>query len=184
MAMVKPVLFQLVGYQNSGKTTTMYEVIHRLSTKGYKIVTIKHHGHGGKPDMVENKDSARHVNAGALASIIEGEGRVLLQAEKPNWSLAEQIHLASALSPDTILIEGHKHEVFPKGVLLRDEGDLHLLKELTNIKIILCRQPELANMLQRDLPYPVYSEVEGFYSWIIKYVETTVSCFNNANPSD
>jgi len=184
MAMVEPVLFQLVGYQNSGKTTAMYEVIHRLSTKGFKIVTIKHHGHGGKPDMVENKDSARHVDAGALASLIEGEGRVLLQAEKADWCLAEQLQLASALSPDTILIEGHKHEVFPKGVLLRDEGDLHLLKELTNIKIILCRQPEMANMLQRDLPFPVYSEVEGFYSWIVKYVETAVTSLDNANSSD
>jgi molybdopterin-guanine dinucleotide biosynthesis adapter protein len=174
MAMVKPVLFQLVGYQNSGKTTTMYEVINRLATKGYKIVTIKHHGHGGKPDMVENKDSGRHVKAGAFASLIEGEGRILLQAEKADWSLAEQIQLASALRPDTILIEGHKHEVFSKGVLLRDERDLHLLKELTNIKVILSRQPELASVLKKDLPYPVYSEVEDFYSWMVNYVETAV----------
>jgi molybdopterin-guanine dinucleotide biosynthesis adapter protein len=172
MAMVKPVLFQLVGYQNSGKTTSMYEVIKRLSNKGYKVVTIKHHGHGGKPDMVENKDSGRHVDAGALASLIEGEGRVLLQAEKAEWSLAEQIQLVSGLSPDTILIEGHKHEVFPKAVLLRDEKDLHLLEELTNIKVILSRQRELASMLQKDLSYPVYSDVEDFYSWIVHYVET------------
>jgi molybdopterin-guanine dinucleotide biosynthesis adapter protein len=184
MAMVKPVLFQLVGYQNSGKTTSMYEVITRLSTQGYKVVTIKHHGHGGKPDMAENKDSGRHVKAGAFASLIEGEGRVLLQAEKANWNLAEQIQLASALSPDTILIEGHKHEGFPKAVLLRDETDLHLLEELTNIKVILSRQQELAYMLQKDLSYPVYSEVEEFYSWIVHYIETEIPFSNKTNHSD
>ncbi|MGM0902404.1 MAG: molybdopterin-guanine dinucleotide biosynthesis protein B [Bacillota bacterium] len=182
--MVKPILFQLVGYQNSGKTTSMYEVINRLSTQGYKVVTIKHHGHGGKPDMVENKDSGRHVDAGAFASLIEGEGRVLLQAEKADWRLAEQIQLVTALNPDTILIEGHKHEVFPKAVLLRDERDLHLLEELTNIKVILSRQPELASMLQKKLSYPVYSEVEDFYSWIVNYIETAVLFSNKQNHSD
>lgn len=184
MAMVKPVLFQLVGYQNSGKTTSMFEVITRLSTQGYKVVTIKHHGHGGKPDMVENKDSGRHVDAGAFASLIEGEGRVLLQAEKADWSLVEQIQLATILNPDTILIEGHKHEVFPKAVLLRDERDLHLIEELTNIKVILSRQPELVSMLQKKLSYPVYCEVEDFYSWIVNYVETAVLFSNKQNHLD
>jgi len=174
MAMVTPVLFQLVGYQNSGKTTSMYEVISRLSADGYKVVTIKHHGHGGKPDIVEKKDSGQHVEAGAYASLIEGEGRILLQAEKDEWKLAEQIQLASALSPDTILIEGYKHEGFPKAVLLRDEEDLHLLEELTNIQVVLIRQPELASMLQRDLSYPVFNTAEDFYSWIVHYLETTI----------
>jgi molybdopterin-guanine dinucleotide biosynthesis adapter protein len=184
MAMVKPLLFQLVGYQNSGKTTSLYEVINRLSTQRYKVVTIKHHGHGGKPDVVKNKDSGRHVDAGAYASLIEGEGRILLQAEKDDWDIAEQIQLASALSPDIILIEGHKHEVFPKAVLLRDEKDLHLLEELTNIKVILSRQPEITSMLQKGLSYPVYSEGEDFYSWIVNYLVSMIPFSQKTNHSD
>ncbi len=179
MAMVTPVLFQLVGYQNSGKTTSMSELISRLAADGYKVVTIKHHGHGGKPDIVEKKDSGRHVAAGAYASLIEGEGRILLQAEKDDWKLAEQIQIASTLDPDMILIEGHKHEGFPKAVLLREEGDLHLLDELTNIQVVYTRQSELARMLQRDLPYPVLNTMEGFYSWVVQYLKTAI--FNKKN---
>ncbi|SEN14272.1 molybdopterin-guanine dinucleotide biosynthesis protein B [Mesobacillus persicus] len=176
MAMVDlPVILQIVGYQNSGKTTAMYEVIQRLSLKGQKVVTIKHHGHGGKPDIAEGKDSARHVEGGALASLIEGEGRVLLHAEQSEWTLKEQIHLLLALSPDIVLIEGHKHEGYPKAVLLRDESDFHLLDELDNIKVVYCFLEDLAYKLPEQLAYPVVSSRVELYNWIEDYVLATKS---------
>jgi molybdopterin-guanine dinucleotide biosynthesis adapter protein len=167
MALVKPVIFQIVGYQDSGKTITMIEVVKLLSSDGFKIATIKHHGHGGKPDLAEKKDSGRHVEAGALASLIEGEGRVLIQAEKSEWSLLEEIKLLSTLSPNLILIEGHKFADFPKAVLLRDEQDLPLLEELSNIQGVFCRKPEVMNKLVNHRSYPAFFKTDEFYSWII-----------------
>ena len=49
MALVTPFIFQIVGYQNSGKTTFLNKLISHLTAVGINTATIKHHGHGGKP---------------------------------------------------------------------------------------------------------------------------------------
>ena len=38
-----------------------------------KVATIKHHGHGGFPEVAQ-KDSERHRKAGAIVSSVEGAG--------------------------------------------------------------------------------------------------------------
>ncbi|WP_257535656.1 molybdopterin-guanine dinucleotide biosynthesis protein B [Mesobacillus foraminis] len=167
--MVKPVIFQIVGYQNSGKTTIMSEVIQILASEGYKVVTIKHHGHGGKPDIPEHKDSGRHVKAGAFASLIEGEGRVIVQAEKQHWKLEEQIQLISQLNPDVILIEGHKNMDFPKAILISAEKDLELLKVLTNREVVFCMDAGIAAGLA-NMECPVFHKADQAAAWIADYV--------------
>src|SRR4051812_15415041 len=116
----------------------MEGLIENLAEAGWRSAAIKHHGHGGKPDLAQGKDSDKHVKAGAIASLIEGDGRILLQAEKQGWSLEEQMSILTQLDPDIILIEGHKHAAYPKAVLLRDERDFHLLRELKEIKVVIC----------------------------------------------
>ena len=69
VALVRPFIFQMVGYHNSGKTTFMNKLLSCLKAEGIKTVTIKHHGHGGKPAVVEETDSALHISAGAVASL-------------------------------------------------------------------------------------------------------------------
>ena len=153
MALVKPVLFQIAGYQNSGKTTLSLRLIKELTAAGLKVATIKHHGHGGRPEVAEAKDSDMHVKAGAAVSLVEGGGRMIIQAENGKWSLSEEIDMLSFFKPDVILIEGYKNELYPKAVILRDESDLELVEKLDNIQVVLCRNPELANMLKEsDLP--------------------------------
>lgn len=147
MALVNPFIFQIVGYQNSRKTTLMKRLIHELSQDGIKVATIKHHGHGGKPFVDEAKDSALHVNAGASCSIVEGEGRLILQGEKHKWTLVEQIELLSFFKPDVILIEGHKYAHYQKAVLLRNDDDLNLLADLNNIKVVYYLKESLANFI-------------------------------------
>lgn len=154
MALVKPVIFQVVGYQDSGKTTVVSLLIKRLKTEGMRVVSIKHHGHGGKPSVVQNKDSSRHLDSGALASLVEGEGSLLLQAEKPSWTLNEKIQLISFFNPDVILIEGSKRETFPKLLLLRKKEDLGLIKLLSNIRIVIYWDDSLKSEfdVQMDIP--------------------------------
>lgn len=134
---MKPFVFQIVGYQNSGKTTFITRLLSRLQAKGIKTATIKHHGHGGKPAVAEGKDSAAHITAGAAASLVEGEGRLLLQVENADWTLEEKINLISMIKPDLILVEGHKLEDFPKAVFVRNHEDKKLLTELRRIELVL-----------------------------------------------
>jgi molybdopterin-guanine dinucleotide biosynthesis adapter protein len=161
MALVKPVIFQVVGYQNSGKTTFLLKLIQTLTTHGLKTVTIKHHGHGGKPDVVLQKDSSRHLEAGAFASLVEGDGRLVLQVEESEWSLEEQLRLMEHFQPDVILIEGHKQKHYPKLLLLKDQADISLLSKVENVKAIIYwdKNFDAKTLAQFDIPsYPIESE--------------------------
>ncbi|WP_409274398.1 molybdopterin-guanine dinucleotide biosynthesis protein B [Neobacillus sp. SCS-31] len=133
MAMVRPFVFQLAGYQNSGKTTLAESMIRLLKEAGLSVASMKHHGHGGKPDIPEGKDSSRHMAAGADAVLVEGGGRLVLQAEKKLWALEDQINLLCAFNPHVILIEGYKYASYPKIILLRNSEEDKRLLELENI---------------------------------------------------
>lgn len=168
MAMVNPTVFQIVGYQNSGKTTLINKLIRELTKLGLTAVTIKHHGHGGKPDFHEEKDSYQHLQAGALATLVEGAGHLLLQSENNEWSLEEKIQLLSFFKANVILIEGHKHESFPKVVLIRNEEDLTLLDELDNIKVVFYWE-KLENKLESIQVFSISDEAGP--RWLAHYLQ-------------
>ncbi|WP_066252097.1 molybdopterin-guanine dinucleotide biosynthesis protein B [Neobacillus drentensis] len=156
MAVVKPVIFQVVGYQNSGKTTITSKLINDLVKKGLKTVTIKHHGHGGKLAALPQKDTEKHLNAGALASIVEGEGSLILQADNFFPSLEEQIELMKFFHPDIILIEGYKQKPYPKLLLVRDESDLSLLNTVSNVLGILYWKEEMQRQIASRINVPSF----------------------------
>ena len=87
-----PLLLQIVGYQNSGKTTLVEKVVCALAERKMKVATIKHHGHGGFPEVAQ-KDSERHRKAGAVVSSVEGAGLLSLSSLREEWSLQEIIRL-------------------------------------------------------------------------------------------
>lgn len=118
-----PSILQIVGYQNSGKTTLVEKIVHVLTESEMKVATIKHHGHGGFPEVAQ-KDSERHRKAGAIVSSVEGAGLLSLSSLREEWSLQEIIRLYEFFEVDTILIEGYKQESYPKVVLLRSAETL------------------------------------------------------------
>lgn len=56
----------IVGRKNSGKTTLIVDLVHRLTTQGLVVGTIKHTHHHHELDT-PGKDSFRHREAGARA---------------------------------------------------------------------------------------------------------------------
>lgn len=126
-------VLQIVGYQNSGKTTLAEKLIHYARNEGLRVGSIKHHGHGGAPASNLTKDSTRHAQAGALASAVEGDGVVQLQLAKNTFALSELIRLyEQALLINFIIVEGYKSESYQKVVLLKEPEDVKLLA-LSNI---------------------------------------------------
>jgi molybdopterin-guanine dinucleotide biosynthesis adapter protein len=131
-------ILQIVGYQNSGKTTLVEKVVAYFSVDGYKIGTIKHHGHGGKPLSIDyGKDTDRHRKAGAIATAIEGDGTMQLQVKKDAWQLEELFAFYRLLKLDLIVVEGYKQENYPKLVMIREQEDLELLTKVNNIVAII-----------------------------------------------
>lgn len=172
MALVKPFVFQIVGFQNSGKTTVVSQLIRDLNNNGMKVAAIKHHGHGGKPQSTVNKDSSKYVESGAAVSIVEGDGGLILEADQTTWRLADQIQLAAFLSPDIILIEGHKKESYPKLVLVKEEKELDRLPITDQVVAVFVWNEVLLGQLQDRYLIPCFqlNDPEGM-AWIMKYLQ-------------
>ncbi|MBO0961222.1 molybdopterin-guanine dinucleotide biosynthesis protein B [Neobacillus sp. MM2021_6] len=172
MAVVRPIIFQVVGYQNSGKTTITSKLIETLTNRGLKAVTIKHHGHGGKPDVAVQKDSTKHLTAGAIASLVEGNGRLILQAEQCKCGLEEQIKMMRFFQPDVVLVEGFKLEDYPKLLLIRDKQDLPLVDLVNNVQAVVYWKEEIKELIFTKLDVPFFHiSDEAAIGWTVQFIE-------------
>ncbi|WP_142344242.1 molybdopterin-guanine dinucleotide biosynthesis protein B [Bacillus cereus] len=165
-----PSILQIVGYQNSGKTTLVEKIVHALAESEMKVATIKHHGHGGFPEVAQ-KDSERHREAGAVVSSVEGAGLLSLSSLRDEWSLQEIIRLYEFFEVDTILIEGYKAEKYPKVVLLRSAEDIELLHKVENVVAIITWDNVLSN-LREDYKVFHISEEKLYVDWFLQTVRS------------
>ncbi|MFD2618693.1 molybdopterin-guanine dinucleotide biosynthesis protein B [Terrilactibacillus laevilacticus] len=129
----EPLILQVVGYQNSGKTTVAENILRYLTKKGYKAGSFKHHGHGGTPLLPKDKDSTRLLQAGSLLSGVSGEGLLTLSTNiQLDWMAIYQL-----AEIDVLLIEGYKQKNYDKIVCIRSEEEIGLLRQLSNIVAII-----------------------------------------------
>lgn len=110
---VRPVVYCICGYKNSGKTTTVTKLIPVLKEKGYKVAVIKHDGHDFEAD-VKGTDSWRHKEAGAYGTAVFSAHRVLVTKECEGMTETEIMEAFP--EADIILIEGLKNSDYPKYV--------------------------------------------------------------------
>lgn len=106
-------IVSIVGTSNTGKTTLIEKLIPELVRRGYRVATIKHHHHDFEIDK-EGKDSWRHRQAGASATILASPRKVALiedvDADLGIGALRDRyIH-----DVDLILTEGFKGNPYPK----------------------------------------------------------------------
>ena len=111
-----------VGYQNSGKTTLVEKVISRLSHRGLRVGSIKHHGHKGFDIDQPGKDSWRHAQAGSrhvgLVSPDQYAEYARTEGEVPVTDL-----LAHYTDVDVVIVEGYKTAGLPSIVVARSGID-------------------------------------------------------------
>ncbi|MCM3773187.1 MULTISPECIES: molybdopterin-guanine dinucleotide biosynthesis protein B [Priestia] len=163
-------VLQVVGFQNSGKTTLVEKLIKKAKHFDIHVGSIKHHGHGGPPDSSSQlKDSHRHQQAGADVAGVEGDGILQLTADIKDWSLKKLIDFYQFFSPDVIFVEGYKKESYPKVVLIRSEEDLVLLSSLTNIICVISHVP-LKKEVRRAYPMFHLQEDELYLNFLLKEV--------------
>ncbi|MBS4194386.1 molybdopterin-guanine dinucleotide biosynthesis protein B [Lederbergia citri] len=157
-------VFQIVGFQNSGKTTLIEKLIKAGNEKGLRIGTIKHHGHGGPIDLPNlNKDSNRHSRAGSIVSSVAGEGTLLIEAPKDDWGLEDIIQVYHRFELDLILVEGYKKSPYPKAVMIRNKEDLSLLNRLKNIQTVISWFP-----IETNYPVFLHTQVDDFIVFFYK----------------
>jgi len=157
-------ILQVVGYSNSGKTTTTSALIQYLSQAGISVAALKHHGHGGFPDGLDQKDSIRHQKAGAIISGVEGAGLFQLAKKQP-WDFEQIIRIYELFQVDLLIIEGYKKKDYSKIMLIHGEADVELLSETSNIIAVVSDLP----LDDSDLEIPVFKrdEMLELCEWVL-----------------
>jgi molybdopterin-guanine dinucleotide biosynthesis protein B len=108
-----PPIISIVGRSNSGKTTLIEKLLTELKARGYRVATVKH-THSKMTISESDKDSARHLQAGAAAALVTAPGRLEMAKTFPQELTLEQVALIIGEDYDLILTEGFKEADAPK----------------------------------------------------------------------
>jgi molybdopterin-guanine dinucleotide biosynthesis protein MobB len=119
----RPIL-GFVAYSGTGKTTLLEQLIPALRARGLRIALLKHAHHDFDID-IPGKDSYRLRKAGATQVMVASARRWALVNENDDDHDEPQLaELLQQLDPsrfDLLLVEGFKHEKYPKIELWRSE---------------------------------------------------------------
>jgi molybdopterin-guanine dinucleotide biosynthesis protein B len=136
----KPVVVQVVGLRNAGKTTLVCKLVELLSGRGYEVGTVKHDAHHFEVDY-EGKDTWRHREAGArlvaISSEHEGKTCYIEQCYTPLPGMLERM-----ADMDFVIVEGFKAEAYPKIAVIRHREHLELLGRVAPLLAVASWLPE------------------------------------------
>lgn len=115
--------FQVCGYRNSGKTTTVRELIQRIKIGGNRVASVKQiHFEGFQMDP-PNKNTAIHRSAGANPVVARAEGETdFLYSEK-----MDLLEIVPKISADWLIVEGFNDFPLPKIVCGKTEEEVDAL---------------------------------------------------------
>jgi len=163
-------LLGVVGFKNAGKTTLTERLVSELTSRRYRIATVKHAHHAFDIDQ-EGRDSWRHRQAGASEVAIVSANRWALVHELRGAREPTLHEVVSKLAPcDLVLTEGYKWEKHPK-IEVRNVGLAHpelAGKDSTVIAIA-------ANGVIENPPVPVFDRenVASIADFIVAHMELT-----------
>jgi molybdopterin-guanine dinucleotide biosynthesis protein MobB len=123
-------LLGFVAYSGTGKTTLLERLIPELRSRGLRVALLKHAHHEFDID-IPGKDSYRLRQAGASQVMVASHRRWALinenDAEQDEPQLGELLLQLDPARFDLLLVEGFKHENYPKIELWRRALDKPLL---------------------------------------------------------
>ncbi len=144
-------------------------IVRRLSEQGYRIGVIKHHGHGGPPDLIEPEtvDTTQFRKEGAVVTAVEGDGTIVMKLESDlSLELDGIVSIYQHLPIDLIVVEGYKEAVFPKIAVLRSKEDwAELSSNFVNF-LGLIQPGDLKVEGQSELPHFHFEQSEVYVDYI------------------
>lgn len=159
------------AYSGTGKTTLLCRLLPKLkSVHKMNVAVIKHAHHKFDVDQ-PGKDSYELRKAGALKTMVSSGRRWVLineladgQSEK---TLPELIALLPKERLDLILVEGFKHERFPKIELHREKiGRPFMCLEDKSIIALACDTSERQKM---DLPIFPLDDIDSIALFVVSF---------------
>jgi molybdopterin-guanine dinucleotide biosynthesis protein B len=158
--MSKIPILGFVAYSGTGKTSLLLNIIPLLKAKGLRIGMIKHSHHRKFDIDHPGKDSYRLRKAGAEQMLVASRKRWALMVEIEN--ALEEPNLEQLLTNlnqdelDLILVEGFKHENYPKIEVHRPSLGRPLFHKDDSIIAIACDAPlsKITNLPVLDMNHP------------------------------
>ena len=122
----------ICGYSGSGKTTLIEALVPYLTSKGLRVLTIKHDVHGLNVDR-RGKDSDRFFRAGSDV-MLNGPGESFVRQHdlETGWDL-QAVVKQMIQQYDLILVEGHKFTSLPHKIWLRRKSGERCPKGVTGM---------------------------------------------------
>lgn len=153
-------ILQVVGFKDVGKTTVMQYLVNYFKSRGYPVVTIKHHGHEGEEITLppSHLDHMRHFEAGADQSIVQGHAYVETVQRVDEMPLQTLIDECVTIDESIILVEGYKQAHYDKIILYRNAEEYQQLHQLSNVKYALKR-------------HATSFDDEGLEAWLAEWIE-------------
>ena len=162
----------IAGWQNSGKTTLLRNLIPTFAKKGLTVSTVKHAHHSFDIDK-PGKDSYEHRQSGAQEVLISSKHRWALIHEQGNQTEPNLDELLSKLKPvDLVFVEGFKKGNHTKLEVHRDELGKELICQ-TDPKI--CMVVSDIKLSGLDVPVFDISDYDAISEFIIEYLKLKVN---------
>lgn len=147
------------AFSGSGKTTLLESLIPLLKAQGLRIALVKHSHHDFEMDQ-PGKDSYRLRKAGASQLILASQYRTAWIREGDGQTEPDLFDLLPRLDTDgldLVLVEGFRHQPFPKIEIHRPElGKPLLSAKDQNILAIACdaapTEPSVLPLLPLNQP--------------------------------
>lgn len=129
----KPII-AIVGHKNSGKTLLIEKLIETLVEKGYNVASAKHIGQKGHTFDMPQKDTSKHLEAGANPVIAISENEIVTIRKNHIDRPLETIFESIPENINVILLEGFSGQVLsneniPKIVCIKNKEELMEYKE-------------------------------------------------------
>ncbi len=181
------------AWSGSGKTTLLTQLIPLLKAEGLRLAVIKHGHHKIELDQ-PGKDSFKFRAAGADQVILAASTRLAIMqecADQQEPSLQDALRLVNPNCADLILVEGFKHEAFPKLEINRPElGKPLLFPDDAHIIALVCDHAPAALAQLRPLPLLDLNAPERIVQFILTEVvkqatpqiQSTPSCADARDP--
>jgi molybdopterin-guanine dinucleotide biosynthesis protein MobB len=162
---LSPPVVGFAAHSGTGKTTLISLLIPIMNELGYKVGVVKYSHHDFETDQ-PGKDSYRLRKAGASPVVLVSKHRraVITELSAGQPTLAEQLTCFANEAIDLVIVEGFKHEVFPKIELHRAELTSPFL-HATDPSIIAIASNE---KLQTKIPCLDINNPEQIAEFVIK----------------
>ena len=158
------------AFSGTGKTTLLVRLIPTLTARGLRIGLIKHAHHRFDVDT-PGKDSYELRKAGAERVLLGSRRRTALMIEQRHDvepALSELLAQFPDSQLDLIMVEGFKHEHYPKVELHRPSLGFPLLaREDSSVLAIATDEPVSCDRPQLDL-----NDIDDVSRFVLAYIET------------